>query len=96
MENSGIIRNSLKIKAIVKNARSFLEVQKKEGDFAHYIWQFTDGKTINNSWKTIKSVPASTKESNLMAKELKKRGFTFICTTIFMDLCKLLVWSMII
>lgn len=82
LQNPGIIRNPLKINAVIKNAKGFLALQDSPGGFDQYIWQFTDGKTIQNSWKTIKSVPTSTKESDRMAKDLKKRGFNFVGSTI--------------
>lgn len=82
MNNPGIIRNELKIKAAVKNARAYLDVREQFKNFDNYIWQFTDGKPLQNAWKTLKQVPASTKQSDEMSKALKKRGFTFVGTTI--------------
>src|SRR5207248_5085485 len=64
------------------NARSFLEVRDQYGSFDTYIWQFVDGKPIQNSWKSLQEIPATTKESDAMSKELKKRGFTFVGSTI--------------
>ncbi|MBN2758731.1 MAG: DNA-3-methyladenine glycosylase I [Bacteroidales bacterium] len=82
LNNEGIIRNKLKINAAVTNAKAFLEVKKEFGSFDKYIWQFVDYNTITNKWKTIKEVPASRKESDSMSKDLKKRGFKFVGTTI--------------
>lgn len=82
MSNEGIIRNSLKIEAAIKNARVYLDLKEQTANFDEYIWQFTDGKTIQNAWKTMKQVPASTKESDRMSKDLKKCGFKFVGTTI--------------
>jgi DNA-3-methyladenine glycosylase I len=82
LSNPGIIRNSLKIHAVIKNAKAYLKLKDELGSFDKYLWQFTEGKTIHNSWRTLKQVPASTKQSDLMAKDLKQRGFTFVGTTI--------------
>jgi DNA-3-methyladenine glycosylase I len=82
LKNEGIIRNKLKIYAAVQNAKSFLEVQKEFGSFDKYIWQFVNGKQKTNKWKSLKEVPAQTSESDLMSKDLKKRGFKFIGSTI--------------
>jgi len=82
LTNSGIVRNRLKIQAAIQNARSFLEIQDQYGSFDTYIWQFVDGKPVQNSWKSLQEIPATTKESDAMSKELKKRGFTFVGTTI--------------
>jgi len=78
IRNEGIIRNRLKINAAIKNAKAFLEIQKEFGSFDSYIWSFTGGKTIRNHWESLSEVPASTPESVLMSKDLKKRGFTFV------------------
>ncbi|PKQ61497.1 DNA-3-methyladenine glycosylase [Labilibaculum manganireducens] len=82
LQNEGIIRNKLKITSAIKNAKAFLEVQKEFGSFDHYIWSFTDGKTIQNHWTSMSEVPASTPESEAMSKDLKKRGFKFVGPTI--------------
>lgn len=82
LENSGIVRNRLKIQAAIQNAKAFLAVQKEYGTFAPYIWQFVGGKPIVNSWKTLKELPAHTEESDVMSKDLKKRGFKFVGSTI--------------
>ena len=82
LANPGIVRNRLKIQAAIQNARSFLAVQDQYGSFDTYIWQFVDGKPVQNSWKSLQEIPATTKESDAMSKELKKRGFTFVGSTI--------------
>jgi len=82
LNNAGIIRNKLKVHAAVNNAKAFLKVQKEFGTFDKYIWQFTDGKTIVNKWKSIKELPAKTKESDAMSKDLLNRGFKFVGSTI--------------
>jgi DNA-3-methyladenine glycosylase I len=82
LANPGIVRNRLKIQAAIQNARSFLEAQDQFGSFDTYIWQFVDGKPLQNSWKSLQEIPATTKESDAMSKELKKRGFTFVGSTI--------------
>jgi DNA-3-methyladenine glycosylase I len=82
MHDEGIIRNRLKIFGAVKNAKAFIKIQKEFGSFDKYIWQFTGNKTIVNKRKTIKDIPAATKESDAMSKDLKKRGFTFVGSTI--------------
>lgn len=82
LQDTGIIRNRLKVEGTVINAQLFLKTQAEFGSFEKYIWQFTEGKTIQNHWKNIKEVPASTPISDKMSKDLKKRGFKFIGTTI--------------
>jgi DNA-3-methyladenine glycosylase I len=82
MRDAGIVRNRLKIAAAVQNAKAFLEVQKEFGSFDRYIWQFVGGKPRVNGWKPRQQVPASTAESDAMSKDLKKRGFTFVGSTI--------------
>lgn len=82
LQNQGIIRNQLKIRAAISNAIAFLKIREEFGSFADYIWQFTAGKPIINHWKTIKDVPASTPLSDAIAKDLKKRGFKFVGTTV--------------
>jgi DNA-3-methyladenine glycosylase I len=78
----GIIRNRLKVFATVNNARRFLEVQKEFGSFDNYIWGFVKGKPIVNKWKTLKQIPATTKESEALSKDLMKRGFKFVGSTV--------------
>ena len=82
LKNPGIIRNRLKIESTITNARAFIKIQHGFGSFNNYIWQFTDGKPIVNRWKSTQDVPASTEISDMMSKELKKRGFRFAGSTI--------------
>ena len=82
LSDAGIIRNKAKIRGSILNARCFLEVQKEFGTFDRYIWQFTAGKTIFNARKSLKELPASSKESDAMSKDLKSRGFKFVGSTI--------------
>jgi DNA-3-methyladenine glycosylase I len=82
LTNTGIIRNRLKINATITNAKAFLKVQKEFGSFDKYIWQFVDGRPIQNRWKRITDIPSSTLQSDAMSKDLIKRGFKFIGTTI--------------
>lgn len=82
MQNSGIIRNRLKILATINNAQKFQEVQKEFGSFSKYIWSFVDGKPIVNHPKTLGEVPATTEISDTLAKDLKKRGFKFLGSTV--------------
>ncbi|MDP3581155.1 MAG: DNA-3-methyladenine glycosylase I [Ignavibacteria bacterium] len=82
LQNEGIVRNRLKIAATIQNAKCFLEVQKEFGSFDKYIWQFIGGKPIKNERKTLKDIPAKTSESDAMSKDLKKRGFKFVGSTI--------------
>ncbi|MDR3273611.1 MAG: DNA-3-methyladenine glycosylase I [Flavobacteriaceae bacterium] len=82
LENKGIVRNKMKIQAAIINAQKFMEVQKEFESFCNYIWEFTNGQPIVNQWKTIKEVPASTELSDRISKDLKKRGFKFVGTTI--------------
>jgi DNA-3-methyladenine glycosylase I len=82
MRNEGIVRNRLKVVSAVKNATVFLEVQKEFGSFDRYIWQFVGGKPQVNARSNLREVPARTAESDAMSKELKKRGFNFVGSTI--------------
>lgn len=82
LQDEGIIRNKLKVRGTVKNAKAFIEIQKEFGSFDQYIWQFTGGHSLVNSWDSLQRVPASTKESDAMSKDLKHRGFTFVGSTI--------------
>ncbi len=82
LKNSGIIRNRLKIQATVQNAQAFLRVVEEFGSFDRYIWQFVDHGPIQNHWKRQQDIPARTPESDVMAKDLKKRGFKFVGSTI--------------
>jgi len=82
MQDNGIIRNQMKIRAAVSNAQAFLKLQKEYGSFDKYIWQFTNYQSIVNKWHDHTHVPVSTKESDSMSKSLKKNGFKFVGTTI--------------
>jgi DNA-3-methyladenine glycosylase I len=82
MADAGIVRNRLKIAATIQNAKGYLEVREEFGSFDRYIWQFVEGKPIHNRWKEMKQVPAKTKESDAMSKDLLKRGFKFVGSTI--------------
>jgi DNA-3-methyladenine glycosylase I len=82
LNNPGIIRNQLKIRAAVTNAKAFLEVQDEFGSFDAYIWGFVNHKPIVNRWKTMNEIPAKTAQAEAMSKDLKKRGFKFIGPTI--------------
>ena len=82
LTNSEIIRNRLKIEAAITNARAFLQVQKEFGSFDSYIWRFVGGRPVQNSWRTMTDIPSSTPESDAMSKDLQKRGFKFVGTTI--------------
>ena len=82
LADPGLIRNRLKIRSAVSNARAFLKVQREFGSFDAYIWRFVEGRPIVNRWTSLKQVPASTPQSDAMSKDLKKRGFSFVGTTI--------------
>ncbi len=82
LQDSGIIRNKLKIESTISNAKSFVDVREEFGSFDRYIWQFVKHKTIQNKWKSLKDLPARTEQSDLMSKDLKKRGFRFVGSTI--------------
>ncbi len=81
LQNPGIIRNQLKIKAAINNARRFMEVQATFGSFSNYIWDFVDGRPIQNEIISMQEAMATTRESDLLAKDLKKRGFKFLGST---------------
>ena len=82
LQNPGIVRNRLKVAAAVTNAQLFLEVQSEFGSFDKFIWQFVDGRPRHNAWHGIGEIPVSTPESDAMSKELKRRGFKFVGSTI--------------
>lgn len=82
LANPGIIRNRLKIQSVMTNAQAYLSIKQEFRNFSDYIWQFVDGKPIQNHWKSHKEVPANTALSDKMSKDLKKRGFKFVGTTI--------------
>ena len=82
LRDGGIVRNRLKIVSAIQNAQAFLAVQKEFGSFDRYIWEFVGGKPLVNAWRLGKKVPARTSESDAMSKDLKKRGFNFVGSTI--------------
>ncbi|SRR5579883_1809804 len=82
MKDEGIIRNRLKIESAIGNAKAYLELKEAGESFDEFIWQFTDGRTIQNRFKAWKEIPATSKESEALSKALKKRGFTFVGPTI--------------
>ncbi len=82
LANPGIIRNRLKITATIENAKRFMEIQKEFGSFDKYVWQFVGGKPIMNKFETLRQIPATSKESDAMSKDLKARGFKFVGSTI--------------
>ena len=82
LSNEGIVRNKLKIAATIGNAKAFLDIQKEFGSFDAYVWKFVGGKTKNNKPKSLKQIPPKTAESDAMSRELKKRGFSFVGSTI--------------
>jgi DNA-3-methyladenine glycosylase I len=82
LQDSGIIRNRLKIEASVANAQAFLKIVEEYGSFDRYIWQFVNYKTIYNNWKNLSEIPAETQESKEMSKDLRKHGFKFVGPTI--------------
>ena len=81
LQNPALIRNRLKIAALKKNARAYLKIREQQS-FADYLWQFTEGRTLQNHWQTLSEVPANTPISDAMAKQLKRDGFSFVGTTI--------------
>jgi DNA-3-methyladenine glycosylase I len=90
--DEGIVRNRLKISSTVQNAKGYLKIVDEFGSFDSYIWRFVDDEPIVNAWETLKDVPAKTTESDAMSKDLKKRGFNFVGSTImyaFMQACGL-------
>src|ERR1700680_2088190 len=82
LENPEIVRNKLKIRAAIQNARALLALQSQHGSFDAFLWQFVDGQPRQNARQSMQDIPASTKESDAMSKELKRNGFTFVGTTI--------------
>lgn len=82
LQDPGIVRNRLKVESAVSNAYAFLKVQAEFGSFDAYIWDFVDGKPIQNAWKSLKQLPATTEISDRLSKDLKKRGFRFVGSTI--------------
>ena len=82
LNDKGIIRNRLKIKSAINNAKAFLKIQGEFGSFDNYIWSFTGGKPVVNHWKSLADLPARSPLSDIISKDLKKRGFTFVGSTI--------------
>ncbi len=90
LQDPGIVRNRLKVNGFVKNARAYLELRDEFGTFDKYIWSFVGGRPRVNAWTSIREIPAHTSESDAMSKDLKKRGMTFVGSTIcyaFMQAC---------
>jgi len=82
LQDAGIVRNKLKIRATITNAQLFMDVQKEFGSFSTYIWSFTNGKPVTNSFKNMSEVPATTQISDILSKDMKKRGFKFVGSTV--------------
>ncbi|MCB1326757.1 MAG: DNA-3-methyladenine glycosylase I [Leptospiraceae bacterium] len=82
LTNPAIVRNRLKVEGTVQNAKAFLKIQKEFGSFNRYIWSFVDGKPIQNRWRHLKELPSKTEISDAMSKDLKKRGFKFVGSTV--------------
>lgn len=82
LQNPGIVRNKLKVESTVTNAKAFLKIQKEFGSFDKYVWQFVNGKSIQNRFKKLKDYPSKTEISDVLSKDLKKRGFRFVGSTI--------------
>ena len=92
MQFTGIVRNRLKIQSAIKNAKLFVDIQKEFGSFDVYVWSFVNGQPIKNTWRSLVEVPAKTKESEALSKDLQKRGFKFVGSTIiyaYMQACGL-------
>lgn len=82
LQNPGIVRNRLKVQSTVLNAQQFLRIRDEFGSFDRFLWQFVGGKPVQNAWRSLSEVPASTEVSDVMSRELKRRGFKFVGTTI--------------
>ncbi|EZH74839.1 DNA-3-methyladenine glycosylase [Aquimarina atlantica] len=82
LQNAGIIRNKLKVNSAITNAQNFIKIQEEFGSFNTYIWSFVDGKQVQNSWPHYKDCPATTEISDMVSKDLKKRGFKFVGSTV--------------
>lgn len=98
LQDEGIIRNKLKVRSAVTNAQLFLDIQDEFGSFDNYIWEFVKGEPIVNHWKSMKELPATSKESDTLSKDLKKRGFKFVGSTIMyahMQACGLVMDHMV-
>jgi DNA-3-methyladenine glycosylase I len=81
MQDAGIIRNQMKIRATISNAQEYMRIRQEFGSFCTYLWSFTEGKTVKNKWKSIEEIPTSTPLSDQISKDLKKRGFIFVGST---------------
>jgi len=93
LSDDGIVRNRLKVASAIRNARAFLAVQKEFGSFDRYIWQFVGGQPRLNAWRLGKKIPARTPQSDAMSKNLKKRGFSFVGSTICYAFMQATEWS---
>ena len=93
LSNDGIIRNRLKVASSIKNARAFLAVQEEFGSFDRYVWGFVDGRPTQNTWARLKDIPAQTTTSDTMSKDLKRRGFSFVGSTICYAFMEATGWS---
>jgi len=82
LQNPGIVRNRRKVESAIQNARAFLELSAEFGTFREYLWRFVDGKPIRNHWRTLGEIPARTPASDSLSKDLKKRGFSFVGSTV--------------
>jgi DNA-3-methyladenine glycosylase I len=82
LKDPGIVRNRLKVESAVSNARAFLDIREEFGTFNRYIWRFVDGEAIQNRWRKLSEIPATTEDSDAMSKDLKQRGFRFVGSTI--------------
>ena len=82
MQDASIVRNRLKIESTIKNARGFLQICEEFNSFSDYLWRFVDGQPIINTWQKLSEIPANTQISDLLSKDLKKRGFNFVGSTI--------------
>ena len=82
LQNKGIVRNKLKVQSIIKNAKGYLAIESKGQSFSDYLWSFIGHKPIQNNWKTFEEIPVTSTESEAMAKDLKKKGFSFVGNTI--------------
>ncbi|MBA7515309.1 DNA-3-methyladenine glycosylase 1 [subsurface metagenome] len=82
MQNKGIIRNRLKIQSVISNAKSFIKIREEFGSFDNYIWGFVNNKVVHNSWKALEELPSNTELSDRISKDLKRRGFKFVGSTI--------------
>jgi len=82
LDNPGIVRNRLKIEAAIRNARAVLAIRARHGSFDHFLWQFVDGRPVQNRWRTLQDVPASTMQSERMSRELRRLGCSFVGSTI--------------